>query len=341
VKPPSIVALGGGHGLAVTLAAARQLTPDVTAIVTVADDGGSSGQIRRELDVVPPGDLRMALVALAGSSTEHSAMATLLQHRFGGSGALAGHPVGNLLLTGLVEVFGGDSVRALDTVGHLIGAVGRVLPMSTIPLDITAWIDADYNHDPLARTMVRGQVAVATSPGRVRSVHLVPEAPPACAEALAAIGAADVVLLGPGSWFTSVLPHLLVPDLLNALQRCSAQVIVVLNLTPQAGETDGFSPQEHLSVLRAHAPELPIGAVLADASRVVDRRGLLNAVQALRIDDRAEPRLLLRPVASEGNSGDQHDPRLLAVALDQAISGPPTTPTPTTPTRTEEHPAWP
>lgn len=331
----SIVALGGGHGLAVTLAAARQLTTDVTAIVTVADDGGSSGQIRRELDVVPPGDLRMALAALAGSSPEHVDMATLLQHRFGGGGALAGHPVGNLLLTGLVEVFGGDSVRALDTVGGLIGAVGRVLPMSTIPLEITAWVDAVDGGDPLVGKLVRGQVAVATTPGRVRSVQLVPEAPPACPEAVAAVEDADIVVLGPGSWFTSVLPHLLVPGLLSALQRSPAKVIVVLNLTPQEGETEGFSPQEHLRVLRAHAPGLPVDTVLADASRVVDRRGLLNAVQAMRIDGGSEPRLLLRPVASTARSADQHDPRLLAVALDHAISWSTTT------TRTEEQPAWP
>jgi len=331
VSPPSIVALGGGHGLAVTLAAARQLTADLTAVVTVADDGGSSGQIRRELDVVPPGDLRMALAALAGSRPEHDDMATLLQHRFGGSGTLAGHPVGNLLLTGLVEVFGGDSVRALDTVGALIGAVGRVLPMSMIPLDITAWVDGADPDDPLGRSLVRGQVAVATTPGRVRSVQLVPDDPPACAEAVAAVGAADIVVLGPGSWFTSVLPHLLVPDLLGALQRCSAQVIVVLNLQPQAGETEGFSPQEHLSVLRAHAPGLPVHTVLADPSRVVDRRGLLNAVQALRIDGGTETQLILRPVAVSGD-GDQHDPRLLAVALDHVIS---------CANRTEEQPAWP
>lgn len=334
MSTPGIVALGGGHGLAMVLAAARQLTPDVTAVVTVADDGGSSGQIRRELDAVPPGDLRMALAALAGSSPEHHDMATLLQHRFGGSGALAGHPVGNLLLTGLVEVYGGDCVRALETVGGLIGAVGRVLPMATIPLDITAWVDAVDNADPLARILVRGQVAVATSPGRVRSVQLVPAAPPACAEAVAAVEAADIVVLGPGSWFTSVLPHLLVPGLRTALQRTSARVIVVLNLMPQAGETEGFSPEEHLSVLRAHAPALPVDTVLADSSRVVDRRGLLNAVQALRIEGGTEPRLLLRPMASTAGSRDQHDPRLLARVLDHVISC-------ATIARTEEQPAWP
>ena len=318
--------------MAATLAAARQLTPSLTAIVTVADDGGSSGQIRRELDVLPPGDLRMALAALAGSGPDHHDMARLLQHRFGGGGALAGHPVGNLLLTGLAEVFGGDTVRALDTVGGLIGAVGRVLPMSTIPLEITAWVDSVEHGDPLARTLVRGQVAVATTAGRVRSVQLVPEAPPACQPAVEAVDTADIVILGPGSWFTSLLPHLLVPDLMSALVRASAQVIVVLNLEPQAGETEGFSPQEHLRVLRAHAPRLPVHTVLADASRVVDRRGLLNAVQELRTDGGPEPRLVLRPVASTAGSGDRHDPRLLAVALDHVIDRA---------KRKEEQPAWP
>ncbi|MDQ3052855.1 MAG: uridine diphosphate-N-acetylglucosamine-binding protein YvcK [Actinomycetota bacterium] len=328
---PRIVALGGGHGLAATLAAARELTSELTAIVTVADDGGSSGQIRREFDVLPPGDLRMALAALAGSAPQHSDMATLLQHRFGGRGALAGHPVGNLLLTGLVEVFGGDTVRALDMLCELIGAVGRVLPMSTIPLEITAWVEAVDGRNPVVGKLVRGQVAVATTPGRVRSVHLVPEAPPVCEPAAAAIRAADVVVLGPGSWFTSVLPHLLVPGLMSALELTSAHVIVVLNLEPQAGETEGFSPEEHLRVLREHAPQLAVDTVVADASRVVDRRGLLNAVQALRRDGRPEPRLVLRPVARTAD-GDQHDPRRLAVALAHVIDGA---------TETEELPAWP
>ncbi len=328
---PSIVALGGGHGLAATLAAVRQLTSELTAIVTVADDGGSSGQIRRELDVLPPGDLRMALAALSGTAPAHHDMETLLQHRFGGRGSLAGHPVGNLLLTGLIEVFAGDTVRALDTLGGLIGAVGRVLPMSTIPLEITAWVDSVNERDNLARTRIRGQVAVATTSARVRSVQLVPEGPPACQPAVAAIDDADIVVLGPGSWFTSVLPHLLVPDLMAALERTSARVVVVLNLEPQAGETEGFSPQEHLSVLRAHAPRLPVHTVIADASRVVDRRGLLRAVQALRTEDGPEPRLVLAPVALSPD-GDRHDARRLAVALDHVITA----------TRmTEEQPVWP
>jgi len=328
---PRIVALGGGHGLAATLAAARQLTSQLTAIVTVADDGGSSGLIRRDHDVLPPGDLRMALAALAGTTPAHHDMETLLQHRFSGRSSLAGHPVGNLLLTGLIEVFGGDTVRALDTVGELIGAVGRVLPMSTIPLEITAWVDVLDDRQRLEHKLIRGQVAVATTSARVRSVQLEPDGPPACPPAVAAIDDADIVVLGPGSWFTSVLPHLLVPDLMTALERTSAHVVVVLNLEPQAGETEGFSPQEHLSVLRAHAPRLPVNTVLADASRVVDRRGLLSAVQALRTAGGSEPRLVLRPVAMS-QDGDQHDARLLAVALDHVI---------TCIRSTKEQPAWP
>ncbi|MGI8722896.1 MAG: gluconeogenesis factor YvcK family protein [Geodermatophilaceae bacterium] len=328
---PRIVALGGGHGLAVTLAAARQLTSQLTAIVTVADDGGSSGLIRRDHDVLPPGDLRMALAALVGTGPAHHDMETLLQHRFAGRGSLAGHPVGNLLLTGLFEVFAGDTVRALDTIGELVGAVGRVLPMSTIPLEITAWVDAVDDQKTLSRQLIRGQVAVATTSARVRSVQLVPDGPPACLPAVAAIDDADIVVLGPGSWFTSVLPHLLVPDLLTALERTSAHVVVVLNLEPQAGETEGFSPQEHLSVLRAHARCLPVHTVLADAARVVDRRGLLIAVQALRTGGGPVPRLVLRPVAMS-QDGDRHDARLLAIALDHVI---------TCIRSTEEQPAWP
>jgi uncharacterized cofD-like protein len=306
-----VVALGGGHGLAATLAALRRLDADITAVVTVADDGGSSGRIRRELGALPPGDLRMALTALAADADAERLWAAVLGHRFGGSGALAGHPVGNLMITGLAEVLG-DPVAALEAAGRIVGAVGRVLPMSTIPLEIAADvvdIDAD---DPGRVRHIRGQVAVATTPGRVVSVGLVPKAPPACAEAVASIAAADVVVLGPGSWFTSVLPHLLVPDLLAALVTSRARRIVALNLAPQPGETDGFSPEKHLDVLCAHAPGLRVDAVVADTDAVVDTRGLMSAVAAL------DATLVLAPV-SAGDGTPRHDPDRLAVAFRQAI----------------------
>ncbi|WP_156751385.1 uridine diphosphate-N-acetylglucosamine-binding protein YvcK, partial [Mycobacterium sp. 1245111.1] len=206
-----IVALGGGHGLYATLSAARRLTPHVTAIVTVADDGGSSGRLRSELDVVPPGDLRMALAALASDSPQGRLWATIMQHRFGGSGALSGHPIGNLLLAGLSEVLD-DPVAALDEVGRILGVRGRVLPMCPIALQIEADVSG-LEADPRMFRAIRGQVAIATTPGKVRRVRLLPGDPPATRQAVDAIMSADLVVLGPGSWFTSVIPHVLVPAL--------------------------------------------------------------------------------------------------------------------------------
>jgi uncharacterized cofD-like protein len=308
---PKVVALGGGHGLAASLAALRRITPDVTAVVTVADDGGSSGRLRRELGAVPPGDLRMALTALAGDDERGQRWARLLQHRFGGTGALAGHSVGNLLITGMAEMLG-DPISALDRTAELVGAVGRVLPMSTIPLEIAADVVGIDEDDPGRVRRIRGQVAVATTPGRVVSVALVPKTPPACAEAVAAVRAADAVVLGPGSWFTSVIPHVLVPDLLGALVETPATVIVALNLAAQPGETDGFSPPEHLDVLCAHAPGLRLDTVIADVDAVVDTRGLMSAVTA------HGARLMLAPVAA-GDGTPRHDPARLAAAYAEVI----------------------
>jgi uncharacterized cofD-like protein len=304
---PRVVALGGGHGLAAALAAWRQITPQLTAVVTVADDGGSSGRIRRELPVLPPGDLRMALAALASENERTQAMAQLLQHRFGGTGVLAGHPVGNLVLTGLAEMHGGDTVKALDDLCQLLGARGRVLPMADVPLDLVAQVQSVDPDDPARVRRIRGQVAIAGTPGRVREILVSPADPPVSPAVLDAIATADVVSLGPGSWYTSVLPHLLVPRLRAALEATEAKVVVVLNLEPQPGETDGFSPEEHLTVLRAHLGGVALHTVIADADSVVDRHGLLSAVH----DCGAE--LVLAPVAIDG--APRHDPARLAQAL--------------------------
>jgi uncharacterized cofD-like protein len=306
-----VVALGGGHGLAASLAALRRLTRNVTAVVTVADDGGSSGRLRRELGALPPGDLRMALAALAGDDEWGRTWAAVLQHRFGGTGALAGHPVGNLLLTGLAETLG-DPVAALDTVARTVGAIGRVLPMSPQPLEIAAEVSGLDDADPSRVRRIRGQVAVATTVGHVESVSLVPAAPPACPEAVRAVEAADLVVLGPGSWFTSVLPHVLVPGLRDALAGTRAKRVVALNLAAQPGETAGFSPQQHLEVLAEHAPGLRVDAVVADTDAVSDARGLMSGVSALGA------RLVLAPVAA-GDGTARHDPVRLAAAYRQVL----------------------
>jgi uncharacterized cofD-like protein len=311
-SPPRVVAFGGGHGLAAALGAWRRITPELTAVVTVADDGGSSGRIRREMPVLPPGDLRMALAALAGEGERTRAMTTVLQHRLGGTGVLAGHPVGNLVLTGLVEIYGGDTIRALDDLCRLLGARGRVLPMADVPLDLVARVESTDPDDPSRTRTIRGQVAIATTPGRVRDIVLSPPDPPVSEAVLDAIAAADVVSLGPGSWYTSVLPHLLVPRLRAALAASRAQVVVVLNLEPQPGETDGFSPEEHLRVLRAHLGSVALHTVIADAESVVDRHGLLTAVRECGAE------LVLAPVA-ELDGTPRHDPERLSAALASAV----------------------
>jgi uncharacterized cofD-like protein len=307
-----VVAFGGGHGLAAALGAWRRITRQLTAVVTVADDGGSSGRIRRELPVLPPGDLRMALGALADGDERSQVVAALLQHRFGGTGVLAGHSVGNLVLTGLTELYQGDAVRALDELGLLLGLHGRVLPMAAVPLDLVAQVDTLDPDDPERSRTIRGQVAIAATPGRVREIRVTPADPPVPEPVLAAIAEADVISFGPGSWFTSVLPHLLVPRLREALAASRARGVVVLNLEPQPGETDGFSPQEHLRVLQAHLGGVALHTVIADADSVVDRHGLLAAARECGAE------LVLAPVAELGGA-PRHDPGRLAAALGAVV----------------------
>ncbi|MFD4367632.1 uridine diphosphate-N-acetylglucosamine-binding protein YvcK [Rhodococcus sp. NPDC058521] len=263
---PRTVALGGGHGLFATLSAARRFSREVTAVVTVADDGGSSGRLRSELGVLPPGDLRMALAALAAEDSDVADWTATIQHRFGGIGALAGHSVGNLMLAGLTEVLG-DPVAALDELARLLRIEGRVLPMSPIALDIEADVQG-LEADPRVSRCIRGQVAVATTPGKVRRVRLLPSGPPACPDAVDAIGRADMVVLGPGSWFSSVIPHVLVPEVLEALSTTGARKVLVLNLAPEPGETAGFSAERHLHVLSQHAPDLSVDHVVVDSGSV-------------------------------------------------------------------------
>ncbi|RKT73876.1 putative cofD-like protein [Saccharothrix variisporea] len=306
----------------VTLTALRRVTDDVTAVVTVADDGGSSGRLRRELGLLPPGDLRKAMVALADTGGSPVLWAELFEHRFGGTGALAGHAIGNLVLAGLLELLG-DPVAVLAEAGKLLGVRGRVLPMCTEPLEIEADVTGlDEDLDVVRR--IRGQVAIATTPGRVQRIRLhgpggPGEPPQGCPEAVRAVLDADVVLLGPGSWFTSVLPHLLVPSLHEALVRTAAKKVVVLNLVPQPGETAGFSPELHLDVLCAHAPELRVDAVIADADAVPVPDRLRRAAAALGAAAH------LSPIALAG-SPDRHDPAALASSISRALDGLPAGP---------------
>ncbi len=317
-RAQAVVALGGGHGLHASLSALRLLVDDLTvddltAVVTVADNGGSSGRLRGQFQVLPPGDLRMALAALCGDDDWGVTWSQVLQHRFQGEGEMRGHVIGNLLIVGLWEQLG-DPVAALDWVGRLLGAKGRVLPMALCPMDITATVRG-LRPDPVELTTVRGQVEVATTDGLIDAIALEPADPPVSEAALTAIGAADWVVLGPGSWFTSVIPHLMVPALRRAIESTPARLLVVLNLAEQEGETPGFAPADHLAVLAEHAPRLRVDTVLADRAGVAGHEhDLAETVAALGA------RLVVDDLAVADGS-PRHDPDLLAAAYARILAG--------------------
>jgi uncharacterized cofD-like protein len=236
------------------------------------------------------------------------------QHRLAGTGTLRGHAVGNLILTALVNVVG-DPVRALDLAGQLLRAAGRVLPVATEPLEIVADVVGLDPDDPATPVEVRGQVAVATTSGRVVSVRIEPAEPAVCPEAVQAVHEADWAVLGPGSWFTSVIPHLLVPQLRDALVATEARLIVVLNLGEQPGETYGFGPADHLAVLAEHAPELSVHTVIADETSVGADLPDLQALAA------AMGARVVVAVVALGDGTPRHDPRKLADAYAKVLAG--------------------
>ncbi len=290
------VAIGGGHGLARSLAALRETADHVVAIVTVADDGGSSGRLRRDLNVLPPGDLRMAITALA----QRSRLAEVIGYRFP-RGELGGHSLGNLVLVALQDLHDGDLVAALDELSLHLGVAGRVLPCTTAPVTL---------HASSAAGGVSGQAAIAET-ARLRRVWLSPPGPPATPAAVAAIAEAELIVLGPGSLYTSLLPNLLVPGIATALQHTPAPVVLVANLREQPGETAGMGLADHLDVLADHAPEVRIDAVLVHEGAPPSGAG--------RALDAGEPRLAEQAVrvrtADLLDHRDGHDPAALARAL--------------------------
>ncbi|HEX6246984.1 MAG TPA: uridine diphosphate-N-acetylglucosamine-binding protein YvcK [Nocardioidaceae bacterium] len=301
-----VVALGGGHGLSASLSALRRVVQHVTAVVTVADNGGSSGRLRSEFGVLPPGDLRQALAALCGDDDWGRTWARVLQHRFASNGPMDEHAVGNLLIVALWELLG-DHVDGLAWVARLLGAQGTVLPMSVSAIDITATVRGASPEEPEALSTVCGQVEVASTAGQVVSVDLSPADPAACPEALEAVAEADWTVLGPGSWYTSVIPHLLVPELRRALVSAPGRRAVTLNLAPQTGETDGYSPEAHLEVLGGYAPDLKLDVVLADERVVGDLGGLRSSAASFGAE------LVVADVAADDGT-PRHDPVKLANA---------------------------
>ncbi len=252
---PTVVAIGGGHGLAVTLRAVQEYAATVTAVVSVADDGGSTGRLRRDLGVLGVGDLRKCLVALAGDDA--GPWPATFEHRFA-AGELAGHAAGNLVLVALAEVTGSWE-QALASAGAVLGISGRVLPATADPVVLSASIDG---------RRVDGQVAVQNAGGRIECVTLVPPDAPSPPGVAAAIASADQVVLAPGSLFTSLLPALVAPDIRAALAARRGRTDLVVNLAAQLPETAGLDVADHVRAV--------IEAGIALSTVVVDARAKLR-----------------------------------------------------------------
>lgn len=304
----AVVAVGGGHGLSGALAALRHLDLAPTAVVTVADDGGSSGRLRRDLGIIAPGDLRMALLALA----RNLELGEVLAHRFR-EGELAGHALGNLLLVALAERRGGF-VGALAEAQRLLDCQGVVLPSTTVPVAL---------HARAGGELLDGQAQVQTAGGRIEEIWLDPDHPPGCKEAVSAIEQADVVMLGPGSLFTSVVVNLLVPDIAAAVAATDARLVHIANVRSQVGETTGLDLDAHLHELCSRLGGRPLDVTILNDGPVNPAavgRPLTGPVRGERLGRQLWADLVERD--EHGWPGESHDPRRLAAVLADVIDGP-------------------
>lgn len=276
---PRVVALGGGTGLSTLLSGLKHHTSDLTAIVTVADDGGSSGRLRRDLGVLPPGDIRSCLEALA---EDDSILRELFSYRFP-EGELAGHSLGNLLLIALSDI-AGSFEQAIAATERLLGAGGRVLPAT---LDQVA-LEAQMSD---GRT-IAGQARITGSRSSCRSVRLQPEKVQPAAAALAAVTGAELVVIGPGSLFTSLIPNLLIPELAAAVKAQQCRRLFVCNVMTQPGETVGFSAADHLETLQRHAGPDIVDTILVNTAapppEIVDAYAREGAQPVAIDEDRLE-----------------------------------------------------
>lgn len=308
-RGPSVVAIGGGTGLSTLLRGMKKRTSHLTAIVTVADDGGSSGRLREEMGIIAPGDLRNCLVAMAEKET---LMDEVFQHRFGGTGTLAGHSMGNLFLAALMERYR-DPETALEAASEILNVRGKVVPSSTARLRLRAEMEDG--------TVVDGESRIPRTGKRIRRLHVLPENPTAVAAAIEAMAQADIITLGPGSLYTSVLPNLLVPEMALALQRSDAIKIYICNAMTQPGETDGYTVADHVRAIFDHVGPGVVDYVLINdrlpEPEVLERYRQLGSVP-VEADTDALKRLGVKYIrANVLASGEAaaHDPDLLAAAL--------------------------
>jgi uncharacterized cofD-like protein len=329
-----LVAIGGGTGLSTMLAGLKQLvgtqsvgTPDdeiwietLSAIVTVSDDGGSSGRLRDELQMLPPGDIRNCMIAL---SEDANLISRLFRHRFRGDGELGGHSFGNLFLAALTEVTG-DFTEAIRLSSEVIASKGHIYPATLSDVRLAAELEDG--------SIVRGETQISASRVPIRSLHLEPEQCLPLPQALNAIRTADIITVGPGSLYTSILPNLLVAKVARVIGQSSATKIFVSNLMTQPGETDGYSAREHLETVRKHAPEIHFDFVVCNNRRISDEQAARYAAEGayqIGIDDPIDDaidqttEIMRGDLLDDGDKVRHHSDRLAQVVLNcrrQALS---------------------
>lgn len=251
-KGPKVAVIGGGTGLSVMLRGLKTKTYNLTAVVTVADDGGSTGRIRQDLDIIAPGDLRNCLVALAD---KEGLMEKLFAHRFGGSGNLTGHSFGNLFIAALIEVLG-DVEEAMDATSKVLKVRGKVVPATAEKVSLNAELTDGR--------IVHGESQIPKAHGKIKRVFTTPEHPKAIQSAVKAIEEANTIVLGPGSLYTSIMPNLCVPEIIDAICRSKAKKIYICNVMTQPGETDGYSVADHVAAINRQVGKPVIDFVLAN-----------------------------------------------------------------------------
>ncbi len=307
-RGPHVVAIGGGHGLSALLRGLKTHTSNITAVVTVADDGGSSGRLRESFGILPPGDIRNCLAAL---SNDEALLAQLFQYRFSGAPDLEGHSFGNLFITALTDITGSFEEAVAES-GRALSVGGRVLPSTLHEVRLVA--DLLLPH-VVNEVRVEGESKIPEMAGRVRRVWLEPNNPPAFPPVLQAVLNADLIVIGPGSLYTSLLPNLLVPDLLAAIRASRAVKVYVCNIATQPGETDLYSCYDHVRALQDHVGEDLFDVVLCNENNEGDPG---PSAQWVRADENSQKdsRVYCADLLETEHPGRHDSEKLVRVLMD-------------------------